>query len=125
MGLLGIQDPTMLLNSVIYMLGKGLALHAGNEHRALKCLQFSDQLTFLHDEEGSVFVRYHEEIGFKTNKGGLKHRKVEPKVVDMYCYIEINLDPSKPKGMPLGLKLHSAQLHTASLRNIYIYKAKA
>ena len=39
------------------------------------------------------------------------------------CYIGINLDPSKPKGMPLGLKLHSAQLHTASLPNIY--KAKA
>ena len=33
------------------------------------------------------------------------------------CYIGINLDPSKPKGMPLGLKLHSAQLHTASLPN--------
>ena len=38
------------------------------------------------------------------------------------CYIGINLDPSKPKGMPLGLKLHSAKLHTASLPK-YIYKA--
>ena len=36
------------------------------------------------------------------------------------CYLGINLDPSKPKGMPLGLKLHSAQLHTASLPNTYI-----
>ena len=26
----------------------------------------------------------------------------------MYCYIGIDLDLSKPKGMPLSLKLHSA-----------------
>ena len=25
-----------------------------------------------------------KKAGFKTNKGGIKHRKVEPKVVDMY-----------------------------------------
>ena len=45
---------------------------------------FNSQFVFLHDESGQVFVRYNEEIGFKTNKGGLKHRKVEPKEVDIY-----------------------------------------
>ena len=35
------------------------------------------------------------------------------------CYIGIDLDLSKPKGMPLGLKLH-----TYSFTTKYIYKAK-
>ena len=34
---------------------------------------------------GQYFIRYHEEAGVKTNKGGLKHRKVEPKTVDLYA----------------------------------------
>ena len=37
-----------------------------------------------------------------------------------YCYIGIDLDPSKPKGMPLGLKLH-----TYSFTTKYINMAKA
>ena len=36
------------------------------------------------------------------------------------CYIGIDLDPSKPKGMPLGLKLH-----TYSFTTRYINMAKA
>ena len=40
------------------------------------------------------------------------------------CYIGISLDPSKPKGMPLGPKLHSA-LASYSFITKYIYKAKA
>ena len=93
MGLLGTNDPSTLLNSVVFMLGKGLALRAGKEHRALKCPQFSDQLSFLHDKEGVVFVRYHEGSGFKTNKGGLKHHKVEPKTVHMYAIEDIDRCP--------------------------------
>ena len=27
---------------------------------------------------------YEEDIGLKTNKGGLRHRKIEPKIVDVY-----------------------------------------
>ena len=45
---------------------------------------FRSQFRFLHDEDGQIFLRYDEEIGFKTNKGGLKHRKIEPKQVDVY-----------------------------------------
>ena len=54
MGLLGSKDPAVLLNSVVYMLGKGFALRAGSEHRNLKSPFFSDQLKFMHDQ-GSVF----------------------------------------------------------------------
>ena len=37
-----------------------------------------------------------------------------------HCYIGIDLDPSKPKGMPLGLKLH-----TYSFTTKFINMAKA
>ena len=93
MGLLGSKDPSTLLNTVIFMLGKGLALRAGEEHRYLKSPLFSSQLSFMHDEEGSVFVRYKEEAGVKTNKGGLKHRKVDPKTVDMYATSDVERCP--------------------------------
>ena len=29
-------------------------------------------------------MRYREDIGLKTNRGGIKHRKIEPKSVDVY-----------------------------------------
>ena len=38
----------------------------------------------MQDKEGHWFIRYTEDRGLKTNKGGLKHRKIEPKQVDMY-----------------------------------------
>ena len=47
----------------------------------------------MHDEEGSVFVRYKEEAGVKTNKGGLKHCKVDPKTVDMYATSDVERCP--------------------------------
>ena len=31
-----------------------------------------------------MFLRYSEDFGLKTDKGGIKHRKLEPKEVDMY-----------------------------------------
>ena len=45
---------------------------------------FNLQFTFLTDSNGSTFIRYREDLGLKTNKGGLKHRKIYPKVVDIY-----------------------------------------
>ena len=42
------------------------------------------QFEYVRNNSGEVVIRYSEEIGFKTNKGGLKHRKVQPKIVDFY-----------------------------------------
>ena len=39
---------------------------------------------YLRDSEGQLFIRFTEDVGLKTNKGGLKHRKFEPKVLDVY-----------------------------------------
>ena len=83
-GLLGYHDPEVLLNTVVLVLGKGFSLRAGKEHRSLRRPPFDSQFTFLHDDDGQVFVRYQEDAGLKTNKGGLKHMKIQPKCVDMY-----------------------------------------
>ena len=82
--LLGTKTPESLLTTVVFMIGKGCALRAGKEHHVLRGIGCNSQFEFLHDEDGQVFLRYAEDIGLKTNKGGLKHRKVEPKVVDVY-----------------------------------------
>ena len=38
----------------------------------------------MHDDDGEIFIRYTEEIGLKTNEGGIKHRNISPKEVDLY-----------------------------------------
>ena len=65
-------------------MGKGFALCAGKEHQVLRSPPFNSQFSFLHDNKGQVFIRYNADIGLKTNKGGIKHRKLKPKEVDLY-----------------------------------------
>ena len=81
---MGTGDPSTLLNTVVFILGKGCALRAGKEHRSLRAPPFCSQFEFMHDNEGTIFLRYSEDRGLKTNKGGLKHRKLDPKTVDVY-----------------------------------------
>ena len=85
LGLLGTSHPEQLLNTVIFCIGKGFALRAGKEHRALHGIPFQSQLQFMRDSDGEIFLQYSEDIGTKTNKGGLKHRKIEAKTVDLYA----------------------------------------
>ena len=65
-------------------MGKGFALQAGKEHSGIWRPPFDSQLHFLHDEEGTVFIRYTEDLGLKTNKGGIRQKRIEPKIVDLY-----------------------------------------
>ena len=39
----------------------------------------------MRDPDGEVFLCYTKDIGLKTNKGGLKHQKVNAKMVDLYA----------------------------------------
>ena len=78
------------------MVGKGCALRAGNEHHQLRAPPFKSQFEILTDSGGKTFIRYREDCGMKTNKGGLKHGKVKPKIVDIYrvsdeCYCPIRI----------------------------------
>ena len=39
----------------------------------------------MSNPDGEIFLQYTEDIGLKTNKGGLKHRCIETKSVDLYA----------------------------------------
>ena len=54
-------------------------LRSYDEHRSLQCKQFEKKL----DERGRVYLEY-TDCGSKTNRGGLKHMKVENKTVRQY-----------------------------------------
>ena len=91
-GYLGTFNPEVLLNTVSFMMGKGFALRAGKEHHVLRSPPFDSQLQFMYDE-GGIFIRYTKDIGLKTNKGGIKHKRVEPKVVDLFPISNIDKCP--------------------------------
>ena len=83
LGLLGTDTPEKLLNTVVFVIGKGFTLHAGKEHRALKKLPFHSQFKFMHDCDGDVFIRYTEDIRLKTNKGGIREKFSQKKLICM------------------------------------------
>ena len=84
LGHFGTDNPDQLLNTLVLVIGKGFALRAGKEHHLLRAPPFNSQFHFLIDHDGKPFVRYIEDIGLKTNKGGIKQRKLQPKEVDMF-----------------------------------------
>ena len=47
----------------------------------------------MRDSDGEIFLRYSEDLGTKTNKGGLKHRKIEAKTVDLYATVNADRCP--------------------------------
>ena len=93
LGLLGCHTPQVLSNTVVFMLGLTCALRAGKEHSSLRSIPFRSQFQVLHDSSGNMYIRYTEDIGLKTNKGGLKHRNVDSKVVDVYPVSNVECCP--------------------------------
>ena len=83
MGYLGVDNADKLLNTMVFILGKGFGLCAGKEHQCLRSPPFQSQFEFLHDSDGEIFIRFTEDIGLKTDKGGIKQCKVEPKEVQI------------------------------------------
>ena len=90
MGFFGSSTPDQLLNTVIFCVGKGFALCAGQEHRVLRGVNHNSQFKFMRNRDGEIFFSYTEDKGLKTNKGGLKHMKLVPKTV--YLYVTNNLE---------------------------------
>ena len=84
LGLLGTYNPTVLMHTVVYVIGMTCALRAGKEHRSLRSIPFESQFEYKVSSSGATFIRYTEDIGLKTNKGGIKHRRVDPKIVDIH-----------------------------------------
>ena len=84
-GLLGDHTPQALLDTMVFMNGLYFALRSGNEHRNLR---FSPCQIEVHDNEGErPYLLYTEDLS-KNHPGGLKGRRIKPKVVRHYANIE-------------------------------------
>ena len=82
-GILGEDTPDKLCDTVLFLLGINLGLHACDEHYALHrfSIEAPSQLTFQRSETGKRYLVYHEDTITKTNEGGLKSLKKDRKVV--------------------------------------------
>lgn len=80
--MLGTDTPQRLLDTVVFQLGLHFALRAGREHRNLRVGDLG-QLAIHTDKGGNRYLEYREDVS-KTNAGGLKHRRIEPKVTRAY-----------------------------------------
>ena len=45
------------------------------------------------NDEGGIFICYTEDIGLKTNKGGIKHKRAEAKQVDLFPIANVDRCP--------------------------------
>ena len=79
LGLLGRHSPEVLLNTVVFIIGKGFALRAGKEHQALRSPPFNSQMELMRDDEGYWFIRYNEEMGFRRTRVVLNTAKSNQK----------------------------------------------
>ena len=83
-GIIGIDTPQKLLKAVFISIGMSCALRAGKEHQKLCSIPFKSQFSYHLDTSGNYYIKYVEDLGHKTNKGGLKNRNLTPKQVDIY-----------------------------------------
>ena len=81
---LGVQNPEQLLRTVFFVVGMLCTLRAGREHQKLHSIPFNSQFSWCVDGQGREYMKYTEDITQKNNKGGLKYRKIVPKMVNVY-----------------------------------------
>ena len=79
--ILGSSNPKQLVDTILYMFGVHFALRAGQEHCSLR-VGINSQIS-VNLENGLKFLLYKEDVS-KTRQGGLKHRKIVPKIVRAY-----------------------------------------
>ena len=84
-GILGDATPQSLLDTMLYMNGLYFALRGGKEHRILRHKPSQIQLIEKHGER--PYLMYTEDLS-KNHPGGLKGRKIKPKVVYHHANIE-------------------------------------
>ena len=79
-GLLGDNMPEKLFNTLLYLIGIHFALHACDEHKALKTGAFGQLKVKVDPQSGVKFLKYTEHQS-KAYQGGLKSIHDKPKVV--------------------------------------------
>lgn len=81
LNLLGDHSPSVLLNTMVFVIGRNFALRSGEEHRSLKFSQLTVEPACDNEPEKLVYVSF----GEKNNLGGLKHRAVKRKRIEHYA----------------------------------------
>lgn len=82
-GYLGTSTPELLVRTLLFQIGLHCALCAGSKHRNLRSIGFRSQFHYTMPD-GVRHVVYREDLGTKTNKGGLWHKKIHAKEVTIY-----------------------------------------
>ena len=77
-GILGDHSPQSLIDTMFYMNGLYFALRGGKEHRNLR--YEASQITLIEKPGDRSYLQYHEDVS-KNHPGGLKGRKIKPKIV--------------------------------------------
>jgi hypothetical protein len=85
MNLLGDHSPQVLLNTMVFLIGKNFSLRSGKEHRNLRFNQFNLVPESAEEPEKLVYSSF----GEKNNLGGLKHRSFKGKRVEHYVNNEM------------------------------------
>ncbi len=88
-GVLGEDEPDVLRDTIMYLVGLSFALRGGQEQHALRCPGYDPQIEVKRTDEGTEYLEYREDLRSKTNQGGLNSRKVTPKVVRAYGHTNI------------------------------------
>ena len=91
-GILGEDNPSKLLETVIYMVGLHLALRGGVEHACLRRPGFDPQIIVEKDDHGKKRLVYKEDPLQKTNQGGLVCKRSN-KVVYVYESVSLRKCP--------------------------------
>lgn len=81
LGLLGDSSPRVLLDTMVFLIGKNFSLRSGKEHRNLKLSQLTLEPANEKEPEKLIYVSF----GEKNNLGGLKHRSFKQKRIEHYA----------------------------------------
>ena len=76
--ILGKDTPQKLLDTLLFQLGLHLALRAGQEHRNIRIGENS-QISICSELDGTKYLQNKENVS-KTNRGGLQHKHLTPKL---------------------------------------------
>ncbi len=83
-GVLGQDNPEQLLNTLLYILGVHLSLHAVEEHKGLKTGYYS-QIKVKYDKQRECKFLEYTESRSKNHQGGICNFNHKPKVVYAYA----------------------------------------
>ncbi len=88
-GVLGEDEPDVLRDTIMYLVGLSFALRGGREQCALRCPGHEPQIEVKRADDGTEYLEYREDLRSKTNQGGLNSRKITPKVIRAYSHTNI------------------------------------